>query len=144
MFPLSSWQKLSNGPPDSDDVVTLRTSLGGITVDEINHDDASPCRLTNPMGRASTVWTGFLDAVSDDNGANWARSVMGVDGAFQNTVTTEFHGTDTGSPGFVCVPSPSSRLMGLLLLPRAGAGHRLSKGSADLLEPIFVRRQHDV
>jgi len=106
LYPVSAWafptaggiQNLSNSPSPTNEILTVRDS-GGVVIDEANFDDEGDWPSDSPDGPSIYVLPDFLDATSNDNGLNWARSVVGVDGAYGNVVTGDFGGTDVGSPG---------------------------------------------
>lgn len=102
---------LSNGPSATSEILELiDDSLN--SVDVANYDDSGDWPSDSPDGPSIYVLPGGLDATSNDDGTNWARSTAGVDGAINNAVAGFFTGEDTGSPGFVnAIPEPSSLLL---------------------------------
>jgi len=111
---------MANSPSASNEILTLRDS-GGALVDQVNYDDASPWPSDSPDGPSIYLLPAFLDPTANDNGANWARSAVGVDGAYAVTVTSIYTGPeDVGSPGAV-VPEPGSMVaLGAGLIGMAG------------------------
>ncbi|BCW98027.1 MAG: hypothetical protein KatS3mg024_0854 [Armatimonadota bacterium] len=97
---------LSNSPSPTNEILVLRDALGN-AVDTVNYDDAAPWPLDTPDGPSIHVLPGFLNPIANDNGANWARSQVGVNGAFAVSQTLIFNGNDAGSPGVV-VPEPGT------------------------------------
>ncbi len=101
---VTGFPSLANSPAPGNEVIEL---LDGslVSVDTVDYDDAAPWPSDSPDGPSVYLLDPFFDSTSNDNGANWARSQAAVDGAFVNTVTLLFDGTDTGSPGVVAAPS---------------------------------------
>lgn len=99
---------LSNTPSATNEMLTLRDAAGTI-VDDVNFDDVAPWpSITGSTdGPSIYVLPAFLNKTANDNGANWARSVVGTDGAVNNLAVAPFTGIDIGSPGFVQTPAPS-------------------------------------
>jgi hypothetical protein len=105
VYTLAGWGSsglsgLDNDPSAINEVLALLDDDGQV-IDEVNFDDESGWPSDDPDGPSIYLLPGFQDAVSDDSGANWARSVDGVAGAYLNVATSEFDGLDVGSPGFV-------------------------------------------
>lgn len=115
IFPVSNWGSggllgLSNSPSSTNEVLTLRDSDGNL-VDEVNYDDEGDWPTDSPDGPSIYLLPGALDSVSNDSGLNWARSEVGVDGAYGNNQTGDFNGFDVGSPGVV-IPEPAVLVLG--------------------------------
>lgn len=88
---------LTNSPPEP---VTLRDASGQI-LDAVTYDDVAPWPVLSPDGPSIYVLPAFLNSIDNDNGANWAASVVGVDGAVADVGPAPFNGIDIGSPGTV-------------------------------------------
>lgn len=87
------WASLANSPNEFNEILELKDALG-TQMDLANYDDTSPWP-TNFGGPSIYL----LDPVSDNNnGSNWALSVVGVDRAVAASGPT-FATTDVGSPG---------------------------------------------
>ncbi|HEX4415432.1 MAG TPA: lamin tail domain-containing protein [Lacipirellulaceae bacterium] len=94
-----SWGSLSNSPGPGNEVIQLLNNLG-VQMDVVNYDDASP--WPGPADGPS-IYLKNLNA-DNSNGANWARSVVGINGAVSPTGPT-FSTADVGSPGRFTLPS---------------------------------------
>ncbi len=94
-----SWGSLSNSPGPGNEVIQLLSNLG-VQMDVVNYDDASP--WPGPADGPS-IYLKNLNA-DNSNGANWARSTVGVDGAVSPSGPT-FATADVGSPGRFFLPS---------------------------------------
>ncbi len=101
---ISGFPGLSNSPGAGNETLQLLNGSMAV-VDEVDFDDTTPWPSDSPDGPSIHLLDPFFDAVSNDNGANWARSQDGVSGAFTNVVTAVFDGSDVGSPGVVSAPS---------------------------------------
>lgn len=92
---------------DDNEVLVLLDSDGAI-VDMANYQTGTAGWPTSTNGRSI-----YLKDVSLDNdlGSNWARSEVGVDGAFSPTnAVSPYHANDVGSPGYV-VPEPATLIL---------------------------------
>jgi len=90
---------MSNTPSSTNEIIQLRDSDGNL-VDEVNYDDASPWPSNNDQ---SSIYLNIpkdqMNATSNNDGANWALSVDGVDGARTSVASGVWSGGDVGSPG---------------------------------------------
>ncbi len=91
---------LSNSPSSTSEFISLRDS-NGVLVDEVNYDDAAPWPNNNDQ---SSIYLAIpkdqMTATSNNDGANWALSVSGVDGARTASAFGVWDsGADVGSPG---------------------------------------------
>lgn len=100
---VNSFPALANTPAPGNEVLELFD--GTSVVDVVDYDDANPWPSDSPDGPSIYLLDGFFTPTDNDNGANWARSQVGTHGAFANTVTGFFDGSDVGSPGTVFAPS---------------------------------------
>ena len=100
---------LANSPSATNESISLVDATMNV-VDSVNFDDSSPWPTDSPDGPSIYLLASALNAIDNDLGSNWARSVEGVDGAIRNAVTARFGGLDIGSPGSVAtaVPEPGS------------------------------------
>ena len=94
---------LGNSPSSVVDVLELIDD-SAMTVDEVNYDDSGNWP-SDPGGPSIYLLPTALSRTANDSSANWSISATGVDGAFNNTTTVIFDGTDTGSPGIVPEPT---------------------------------------
>jgi hypothetical protein len=94
-----SWGSLSNSPGPGNEVIQLLNNLG-VQMNVVNYDDTSP--WPGPADGPS-IYLKNLNA-DNSNGANWARSVVGVNGAVSPSGPT-FVTADVGSPGRFSLPS---------------------------------------
>ena len=109
VFPVANWTtpapnglgNLANGPSATNEVLTIRDAAG-VLQDVVNFDDVAPWP-GDPSGISFYLTAGNVDAISNDNGANWASSFSGIDGAVSSLVMVGagFTAVDVGSPGFV-------------------------------------------
>ena len=93
---------LSNSPGEQNEVLVLRDQLLSV-IDSVNFTDDAPWPADDNAGSI------YLDvpnsqiiangAALNDDGANWALSTDGVNGAFTSTAAGPFGGQDVGSPG---------------------------------------------
>ncbi len=121
---LNSLSGLSNSPSSTSEILEL-IDAAAASVDIANYDDSSPWPSDSPDGPSIYVLPNALSAIANDDGANWAASSVGVDGAFNNVMVGNFNGVDTGSPGFVAVPEPGAAMLllfGLAILRRRCRG----------------------
>lgn len=127
----------ANGPSgESDEVVALLSSTSAV-IDDVPYDDGGDWPSDSPDGPSIYLTTMPTTETDNDSGTVWARSVSGTDGAFGNTVTSDFDGADIGSPGVVpssftatAVPEPGSMAL-LAILGAAGAlAHRRREDDA--------------
>ena len=118
----------SNGPSSTNEILQLLDEEGTV-VDEVNYDDSGEWPRDTPDGASIYVLPDFVDAVSNDEGLNWARSTVGVDSAFTVMTTSTFDGPDdVGSPGRVVVPEPTGLVtLALCTLPILGRSFRPRK-----------------
>ncbi len=90
---------MSNSPSSTSEIIQLRDNNGNL-VDEVNYDDASPWPSNNDQ---SSIYLNIpkdqMNATSNNDGANWALSVDGVDGARTSVASGVWSGGDVGSPG---------------------------------------------
>ncbi len=91
---------MSNTPSNTSEIIQLRDN-NGVLVDEVNYDDAAPWPNNNNQ---SSIYLAIpkdqMNATSNNDGANWAISVSGVDGARTASVFGVWDsGADVGSPG---------------------------------------------
>ncbi len=100
IFRLSNWSSmgLENDPSETNENLILR-NFENIVEDSVNFDDEGDWPSDSPDGPSIYVLLGSLTIDGNDDGSNWARSVVGVDGAYANTLTSDFDGNDVGSPG---------------------------------------------
>ncbi len=114
---------LSNSPSSTNEILQLVDS-GSNLMDEVNYDDTGDWPSDVPDGPSIYLLPDFLDSSSNDSGLSWANSVDGVDGAYNNTITTDFNQTDTGSPGTVEAPIPAPAAIALFGIAVAGGRRR--------------------
>ena len=93
---------LSNSPSAGSEVIQLRDELNNL-IDSVDYDDASP--WPSDPGGFSIALTVNVDDTSNDNGANWANSQVGVQGAFQSTISGVWDAVEVGSPGTGYTPT---------------------------------------
>ncbi|HLP82791.1 MAG TPA: lamin tail domain-containing protein, partial [Phycisphaerales bacterium] len=98
---------LANSPSLGNELLTLRTSAGGL-VDVVNFDDTLPwpadAAIAAPgLGAAWSIYLrpGLYDANANDDGGNWSPSSIGVDLAQINLLTPVYNGIDIASPGLI-------------------------------------------
>ncbi len=90
-----SWGSLANTPGPGNEVIQLLNNLGN-EMDVVNYDDTAPWPSA---AEGPSIYLKNL-ALDNSNGANWAHSVVGSDGALSPTGPT-FATADIGSPGRV-------------------------------------------
>ena len=111
---------LSNGPSATNEILRLYDA-SDVQLDLVNFDDSSPWPSDSPDGPSIYMVPLSISSPGAGNiGSNWASSSAGTHGAINNTVTGDFGGVDTGSPGTVVVPEPTS--VALLLIGAVGFG----------------------
>ncbi|MEE9294419.1 MAG: DUF4215 domain-containing protein [Phycisphaerae bacterium] len=93
---------LSNNPDPDVEKLTVRTSSGA-TVDEVNWGVDPPWPLGTNSPSIRLLCTS-LDRDANDQGTNWVRSLIGVNGAIHSLATPVFAAADVGSPGVVKCP----------------------------------------
>jgi len=102
---LTTFPGLGNSPaPPAANPLQLVDAANSL-IDTVDYDDIAPWPVDSPDGPSIYLLDPNFTAAGNDAGANWARSQASVAGAFQNTVTARFDGTDIGSPGVVHAPS---------------------------------------
>lgn len=94
---------LSGSPSATNEILEL-TDASNVVVDIVNFDDANGWPTDSPDGPSISLNANALDATLNDDGANWSRSDVGINGAFANVMTPIFGGFDSGSPGIVALP----------------------------------------
>lgn len=92
----------SNSPSATSEIIQLADETATV-IDEVNYDDAAPWPVDN---NASSIYLNISEAqllasgdTDNDDGANWALSANGVDGAIDSTAFGYWTAVDTGSPG---------------------------------------------
>ncbi|MEM9900975.1 MAG: ExeM/NucH family extracellular endonuclease [Pseudomonadota bacterium] len=101
---------LSNSPSASSEIIQLADASGTV-IDEVNFDDASP--WPGDPGGFSIYYTGPLDSTAtaaNDDGAYWALSAEGIDGAIASTTGLPFDAVEIASPGVVSAEPPAPTL----------------------------------
>ncbi len=90
------WGSLANSPAIGNEVLVLLDDEG-MVMDTVNFDDTNPWPTTPSEGPSI-----YLTNLASENnaGANWARSMVGVDDGVSPSGPT-FSTTDVGSPGSV-------------------------------------------
>ena len=90
---------MSNSPSSTSEIIQLRDA-GSVLVDEVNYDDASPWP-GDPDGVSNylSIPKNQMNATSNNDGANWSKSAVGVDGAYQSTISTTWNAVETTSFG---------------------------------------------
>ena len=90
---------LANSPAAGNEIIYLRDN-NGVLIDSVDYDDASPWPADN---NRSSIYLSIpkdqMNATSNNDGANWALSQAGVDGAYDSTPFGVWDAVDTGSPG---------------------------------------------
>ena len=93
---------LSNSPGEQNEILVLRDQLRSV-IDSVNVSDDAPWPADNNQ---SSIYLNVPNsqiiangAALNDDGANWALSVAGVNGAFTSTPSGPFNAEDVGSPG---------------------------------------------
>ncbi len=104
-WPLTRWGRgglnnLGNNPSATNEILELRDAKGKM-IDQVNYDDEGDWPSDQPDGPSIYLKRHAYDPIANDNGANWARSVAGLDGAWTCKKTEHFTGQDVGSPGVV-------------------------------------------
>jgi hypothetical protein len=90
----------------------------GMILDEVNYRTNAPWpQLTTQGGPSISLRASALNAVANDNPANWFASQVGVAGARNNWITPIFNHADTGSPGSVGVGAVASMVASRLVGP---------------------------
>jgi hypothetical protein len=89
-----TWASLANTPSATNEILEL-LDTNDMTMDVVNFDDVSPWPSGTVNGPSIYLTNLALD---NNNGANWARSVVGVADAVSPSGGT-FNTSDVGSPG---------------------------------------------
>lgn len=98
---------LANSPTTTNEVLEVGQNLGPAW-DVANYLAGAAGWPPSSNGFSIHVRPGSLDAVSNDAGANWALSAVGVNGAYATVATpSPYTQTDVGSPGIVVGASPA-------------------------------------
>ncbi|MEM9295997.1 MAG: lamin tail domain-containing protein, partial [Planctomycetota bacterium] len=110
---LDSWgpdglNNLANGPSAQNEILDLVDGQAQL-VDRVNYDDAAPWPSDSPDGPSiylvpEVLGPGADPALSNDDGASWARSSDGVHGARTAQPGGFYRPGDVGSPGVVVKP----------------------------------------
>ena len=92
----------SNSPGEQNETLVLRDEQF-VVVDSVNFTDTAPWPSDNNQ---SSIYLDVRNSliissgtVLNDDGANWALSVAGDNGAYASTPSAPFNGIDVGSPG---------------------------------------------
>jgi len=104
VIPVASWtsMNLANSPNATNEILSIAGPGAIFPADVVNYDDTAPWPSDSPDGPSIYLPCGVsLDAMTNDDGANWRRSDVGLHDARLNTVTTQYNGMDIGSPGQV-------------------------------------------
>ena len=88
----------STGTGDGEHLELHRSD--GTIIDEVNYRTSAPWPQLTAQGGPS-IYLKALNAVANDNPANWSASAPGVAGARNNTITEIFNRIDAGSPATV-------------------------------------------
>jgi hypothetical protein len=133
-FGVSNWGLpgligLSNSPSPTNEILTLRNASGQ-TMDVANYDDDPPWPSDVPDGPSIYVLPRPPCSIgtANDDGANWARSAVGVDLGRANVVVGPFNGNDVGSPGSVVVVTDPVALLNDLMAQVTALGIPQSGG----------------
>ncbi|MGB0716613.1 MAG: lamin tail domain-containing protein [Phycisphaerae bacterium] len=104
---VSGWGNLlglANDPSPSNEILSIRDA-SGLAVDVVNFDDELDWPEDTELGGPSLrLSCNAYDCQLNDNGGDWEFSALGLNGGFNNVVTSVFDGLDTGSPGVVPCP----------------------------------------
>ncbi|MGP1272553.1 MAG: lamin tail domain-containing protein [Phycisphaerales bacterium] len=97
----------ASNPSTGREILTLRDTADNVQ-DVVNYDDDGfiwPLVSNGlPFNTAFSIYlfrTSNLNELDNDNGLNWATSLVGFDGAISNNLTTVYNAPAFGSPGFV-------------------------------------------
>ncbi|MEX0332487.1 MAG: lamin tail domain-containing protein [Puniceicoccaceae bacterium] len=108
IFTVSGWASLANGATDTNEILEI-LDASSLSVDVANYSVSAPWPEPSINGNAIYLLPGNFTQAGNDDGANWAHAVGGVDGAIELLVTTGVYDDgNIGSPGYVMVvPEPS-------------------------------------
>lgn len=90
---------LANSPSATNEIIYLRDDDSNL-VDSVNYDDANSWP-SDPGGVSVylALPNSQMDAVSNNDGSNWANSQEGIDGAFSSSLSGAWDAIEIGSPG---------------------------------------------
>lgn len=90
---------MSNSPSATSEIIYLRNSFGTL-VDSVNYDDTAPWP-TDPGGFSVflDISKMLMNMTSNNDGANWSLSSVGISGAFQSAISGVWDAVEEGSPG---------------------------------------------
>lgn len=105
IVPLDGWgagglRNLANSPSEENEILALRQPDERLA-DEVNYQNSDPWPSAAADGPSIYLLPAFLDAEANDDGAHWAVSEAGVDGAFHANDSSDYESADVGSPGVV-------------------------------------------
>lgn len=105
------WGSIANSAVAGNEVLSILDDLDN-TVDVADYETGSNFWPAGQNGASIYLLPGFIDTVSNDNGANWAAAALGVDGAITSLLAGSFEGGSVASPGVVVVvPEPSAYVL---------------------------------
>ena len=115
------WPDLDNDPSVANEILQLKDG-NALVQDSVNFDDESPWPVDSPEG-PSIYLTNLL--ADNNDGSNWARSVIGVDGAVSAN-GFPFSNLDVGSPGVV-----PAVVLGTLVITESDGSTVVTEGAAN-------------
>ena len=105
VYALSGWNRggmggLANTASATNEVLQLKDEAGNLK-DQVNYQTGAEGWPASTQGPSIFLLPGHISTGDNDLGKHWAHSEAGKLGATRNTVTPDYDGSDTGSPGVV-------------------------------------------
>jgi hypothetical protein len=107
IFTVTGWASLANSGSATNEILEI-LDASSLSVDVANYSVTAPWPEPSINGIAIYLLPGSFTQVDNDDGANWAHAVVGVDGAVDPLGGGSYDPGNIGSPGFVLVPEPST------------------------------------